>query len=299
MTGENAALIALGCFGLGLSVGLAALLLASRGALQFLASLNPWITRGFVGAIGLASIAMLLITNREPAPTAAQAPMPTAGMAAGASPGSAGSMDSATQALAARLAANGGSDEDWNLLAQSYEFLGRSEDAALARQHKVSGERSLLDAVAATAPVRPVAPQPSAMPSTPASSGVAALLARAEDHRRKREFRQACDVYRQVIAAGGMTADSWADYADALASAAPGGSLAGEPAKALEQALKLDPKQTKALWLKASLAHEQHRYDEALATWRALLALMPPGSSDARIIEANIAEAQRLAGKKG
>jgi len=272
MTSGNAALIAIGCFGLGLSVGLTVLLLASRGALQFLTALNPWFTRGFVAALGLASIATLLIINRAPTPG---------------------------QALAARLASNGGSDADWNLLAQSYEFLGRNEDAQLARQHKVSAQRSLLDAMAATAPVRPVASMPSAMPSTPVSGGVGALLARAEDHRRKREFRQACDVYRQIVAAGGMTADSWADYADALASASPGGSLAGEPAKALEQALKLDPKQTKALWLKASLAHEQHRYEEALTTWRALLALMPPGSSDARIIEVNIAEAQRLAGKKG
>lgn len=299
MTSEHAALIAMGSFGLGLSLGLAVLLLASRGALQFLTSLNPWITRSVVAAIGLASIAILLITNKAPAPSAAQAPVSTAGMPAGPGPGSGGSMESATQALAARLAASGGSDEDWNLLAQSYDFLGRADDAALARQHKVSGERSLQDAVVATAPVRPMTAMPSAAPDAPAVGRVGALLAQAEDHRRKREFRQACDVYRQIIAAGGMTAGSWADYADALASAAPGGSLEGEPAKALEQALKLDPKQTKALWLKASLAHEQHRYDEALATWRALLALMPPGSSDARIIEANIAEAQRLAGKKG
>jgi cytochrome c-type biogenesis protein CcmH len=90
-----------------------------------------------------------------------------------------------------------------------------------------------------------------------------------------------------------MTADNWADYADALASMA--GHLAGEPENALAHALALDPRHTKALWLKASLAHEQHRYDDALATWRQLLALVPPDSSDARIVEANIAEATRLA----
>ena len=32
-----------------------------------------------------------------------------------------------------------------------------------------------------------------------------------------------------------------------------------------------------------------------IAAWRQLQALMPPGSSDAKIIEANIAEASRLA----
>jgi cytochrome c-type biogenesis protein CcmH len=90
-----------------------------------------------------------------------------------------------------------------------------------------------------------------------------------------------------------MTADSWADYADAQASLA--GRLDGEPEKAITRALQLDPQHPKALWLKASLAHEQHRYKEALATWRQLLAVVPPGSSDARIVSANIAEATRLA----
>jgi cytochrome c-type biogenesis protein CcmH len=90
-----------------------------------------------------------------------------------------------------------------------------------------------------------------------------------------------------------MSADTWADYADAQASLA--GKLAGEPAKAIDNALALDPRHTKALWLKASLAHEQRRYKDALTTWQQLLTLVPPGSSDARIVEANMAEASRLA----
>jgi cytochrome c-type biogenesis protein CcmH/NrfG len=48
-------------------------------------------------------------------------------------PGTGGSMEAATATLAARLAAKGGTDEDWNLLAQSYDFLGRTDDAKLAR----------------------------------------------------------------------------------------------------------------------------------------------------------------------
>ena len=73
------------------------------------------------------------------------------------------------------------------------------------------------------------------------------------------------------------------------------GKLAGAPAASIDRALALDPRHTKALWLKASLAHEQHRYKDALATWQRLLTLVPPGSSDARIVEANLAEASRLA----
>ena len=54
----------------------------------------------------------------------------------GASPASkpgAGSMDSAIAALEARLAKGGGTPDDWELLAKSFEFLGRPADAAKAR----------------------------------------------------------------------------------------------------------------------------------------------------------------------
>ena len=125
------------------------------------------------------------------------------------------------------------------------------------------------------------------------SGSVPELLARAEEHRRKREFAQASALYDAVVAQDGMTADAWADYADALASAS--GRLAGAPARAIDSALALEPGHAKALWLKASLAHEERRYADALATWRQLQALVPPDSSDAKIIQANIAEASRLA----
>ncbi len=119
------------------------------------------------------------------------------------------------------------------------------------------------------------------------------LLARAEGHRRKREFAQACALYDSVVARDGMTADGWADYADARASV--DGRLAGEPAHYIAAALALDPQHPKALWLQASLAHEERRYADALATWRRLQSVVPPDSTDARIIEANIVEAARLA----
>jgi cytochrome c-type biogenesis protein CcmH/NrfG len=286
----------LGGIGLGLSVALVLALLGGRRVFEFLAASNAWALRGIAAALAAFSIALILVSGGgRPAPSVGAAP---AAVSDGAAPGTGGSMEAATGILAARLAAKGGSDEDWKLLAQSYEFLGRADQAKLAREHKVSPERSLQDAMTATAPLRPLVPAAEPRAATPDGKG-AGLLARAEEHRRKREFSQACDAYRQVIAAGGMTADAWADYADALASSSPDGNLAGEPAKAIAQALALDPRQPKALWLKASLAHEEHRYQDALITWRALLALVPAGSSDARIIETNIAEAERLAGNKG
>lgn len=69
------------------------------------------------------------------------------GMSSAAGSG-AGSMESAIASLETRLAKGGGSADDWELLAKSYEFLGRPDDAAKARAHQLpplpvgSGETS-------------------------------------------------------------------------------------------------------------------------------------------------------------
>jgi hypothetical protein len=172
------------------------------------------------------------------------------------------------------------------------------DDAAPTLQwHHGAVAGGLEPAVRISARLLPGAGAPAAaivpVASAPAGDGVAGLLARAEDHRRKREFEQACDLYAAVASHGAMTADAWADYADAQASLT--GRISGEPARSIAAALALEPRHAKALWLQASLAHEEHRYSDALATWQRLLAVVPPDSSDARIVEANIAEARRLA----
>jgi len=50
---------------------------------------------------------------------------------------SAGSMSSAIATLESRLAKGGGSTDDWELLAKSFEFLGRPQDASQARAHQL------------------------------------------------------------------------------------------------------------------------------------------------------------------
>jgi cytochrome c-type biogenesis protein CcmH/NrfG len=45
------------------------------------------------------------------------------------------SLEVSVQRLADRIAAQGGSDSDWTLLAQSYDFLGDAEAAKKARLH--------------------------------------------------------------------------------------------------------------------------------------------------------------------
>ena len=52
----------------------------------------------------------------------------------------AGALDEVTRKLAQRLATQGGTDADWSLLAQSYDYMGRTEDARAARKHVVATE---------------------------------------------------------------------------------------------------------------------------------------------------------------
>jgi hypothetical protein len=47
----------------------------------------------------------------------------------------AGSLETVTRNLAQRLATKGGTDDEWRLLAQSYEYMGRPDDARAARKH--------------------------------------------------------------------------------------------------------------------------------------------------------------------
>lgn len=158
--------------------------------------------------------------------------------------------------------------------------------------HPRMGERSLGDAVASTLQQLPSAGGVTGSPMADAGAG-SDIVDQADALRRERKFKESIELYRRAVAEERMTADAWADYADAMASAAS--SLQGEPEQALARALALDPRHAKALWLKASLQHEQRRYADAVQTWRSLLAVVPKDSSDARIIQANIAEASRLA----
>ncbi|MDQ1345421.1 MAG: cytochrome c-type biosis protein CcmH [Pseudomonadota bacterium] len=184
------------------------------------------------------------------------------------------------------------------------EPAARSLEPAAAMASAPAGhpritERGLGDAVMTTLRMStaPAANAQATMPGAVPRSGSPSLVEQADDLRRQRKFKEAAEVYERAAAAGSMNADAWADYADALGSA--GSSLKGAPADALAKALALDPRHAKALWLKASLEHEEQRYRDAVKTWRNLLAVVPADSSDARIIEANFAEATRLAASQG
>lgn len=199
-------------------------------------------------------------------------------------------IEQATATLAGRLERDGGSRDDWMLLAQSYDFLGRPDDAARARE-RANGRQPAATSAAATAPSAEDLERRTAANPRDAE----AWLALANLERQQRNLLAARNAYVKVIALKAMTADAWADYADVLGSMADG-SLAGAPASAVDRALALDPRQPKALWLKASFAYEQHRYVDALKLWKALRAVMPADSPDLTVIDGNIAETARLAG---
>ena len=177
-------------------------------------------------------------------------------------------MEEVTEKLAARLARDGGGETDWQLLAQSYQFMGRTNDAARAREQVAAITQN--DVAANSA------------------------LEQAQALRVQGKLTEARTAYEAAIERNGMTADGWADYADLVASQTQN-KLAGAPAQAIEKALALNPDHRKALWLKATLAHEEHRYADAVPLWRHLREVMGETASDARVIEANLAEAQRLA----
>jgi cytochrome c-type biogenesis protein CcmH len=185
-----------------------------------------------------------------------------------------GDLDAATERLRARLTAEPNDADGWRLLVQSYEFQGRAREAAEARAH--------LD------PTSPPSPRPAAG-GTPDADSIR-LAQTAEQHRRKREFAQAIEAFAELARRGDMSADLWADYADALGGAR--GKLDDEAAGLIDAALRIAPDHPKALWLRATWQTEKRDHVAALATWERLAAILPADSPDARIIAANLGEAR-------
>jgi len=255
-----------------------------------------------IGIAGFAAAALLLyrilgrpeLLDEHAAATAAVHP----GLGAAAAGAAPDSMESVAARLEARLARAGGSREDWLLLAQSYDFMGRTADAQRARERADGGSSPVAQAepAAASSPVLPLASESVAQFERRVHArpdDVEAWRALAENYRRQHDSPKARAAFENLVRLKAMDADTWANYADVLASAS--GSLK-QSAQAIESALRLDPAHPKALWLKASLAHEEHRYADALAVWKQLRAALPPESSDVRVVDANIAEASELAG---
>ncbi len=86
-----------------------------------------------------------------------------------------------------------------------------------------------------------------------------------------------------------------ADMADMMA-AANGKVITPEVEKLLQDALKVDPNQWKALALLAMQSWDRERYAQAAQYWERLLKVVPPDFPDRDQIASNINEAKRLGG---
>ncbi len=144
----------------------------------------------------------------------------------------------------------------------------------------------------------PISHGPDAASSGVATGAPVARQAALEGQRLRvqRRFAEAAAKYREAVLADPADADAWADLADSAAAAAGKDLTVGR--EAIQRALAIDPRHRKALWLRASLELQEGRYADAAATWRELQPLVAAGSGDARVIAANIAEADALAGPK-
>lgn len=87
-------------------------------------------------------------------------------------------------------------------------------------------------------------------------------------------FDDAVVAYQRVLALRQDDAQVYADYADALA-VTRGRKLEGEPAKLIDQALSLDPRNFKALSLAGTLAFNQRDFQRAADLWQRALASAP------------------------
>jgi len=108
-------------------------------------------------------------------------------------------------------------------------------------------------------------------------------------------FPEAASAYANAVKRSPPDAQLLADYADALAMA-QGRRLEGEPERVIAQALKVDPKNVKALALAGTVAFEKKDFKGAIALWQRILEVVPPDSDMAGSIRDSIADAEQLSG---
>ncbi|RFC32799.1 MAG: cytochrome c-type biogenesis protein CcmH [Candidatus Nitrotoga sp. SPKER] len=107
-------------------------------------------------------------------------------------------------------------------------------------------------------------------------------------------YQDASAAYTRAVALQPNNASVLADHADMLAMLQQ--TLQGEPEKIIQQALKIDPDNLKALSLAGYAAFEHKDYPGAIKRWQKILDLSPADSPIVASVSASINEARRLAG---
>jgi cytochrome c-type biogenesis protein CcmH len=121
-----------------------------------------------------------------------------------------------------------------------------------------------------------------------------ALLARA--YVELGRHPEAVQIYEKAMQLIPNDAQLLADYADAL-GVLNGRKLEGRPEALIQQALKADPRNVKALMLAGTVAYNHKEFGRAVSYWEEARANLPPETDPEAIQEimAGIAEARELA----
>lgn len=107
-------------------------------------------------------------------------------------------------------------------------------------------------------------------------------------------YGEAAGAYAKVTELKPNDADLLTEYAFVTAMA-NGRSLEGKPAELIQQALKVEPENAKALQLAGSAAFQAKDYKKAIDYWQRVLKQVPAESEAGREIAARINEAKALA----
>jgi cytochrome c-type biogenesis protein CcmH len=106
---------------------------------------------------------------------------------------------------------------------------------------------------------------------------------------------EAAQAYEKANAQAPGNPQILADYADVLAMV-NGRKLEGRPEQLVLEALKADPKHQKSLALAGTAAFNRGDFPKAADWWKQLLATLPPGSDQAKTVQANIEQAESSGG---
>lgn len=120
-----------------------------------------------------------------------------------------------------------------------------------------------------------------------------AMLARS--YKAMGRFDEAQQAFEKAGAFVSGNPDLLIDHAELLGILA-GNNLIGKPQQMIDAALRMNPEHLMGLMMAGVASYQTGDYPGAVTRWEKLLALIPPGSSDAEQVQANINDARDKAG---
>jgi len=179
--------------------------------------------------------------------------------------------------------------------------------AAVVFYLQVGNPQSITEPVRAVAPSSPTGERSQAqidanvealakrLQSNPSDTQGWIMLARSYNSMER--FGEAAGAYAKATELQPNDADLLAEYAFVIAMAA-GQRLDGRPMELINQALKVDPENPKALQLAGSAAFQLQDYAKAIDYWQRVLKKVGPDSPAGQAMQERINEAKALAGSK-